>query len=294
MAQPTRIFDAGKIDEISEYLSKSPAKQAVFNCIYRGGNKPKSVDYIANFTGLTNIRVLQIATPLAHKGYVVEQKEKGKKCFLKQKDLVVNRDRILRLAKNRKRLKSMADAKSGKVNVTVRVNVPKPIRVDQITIESIDNFAKVRKVSLSKVRNISPKRLRENVFKYGIANILGDQGTFTDWGGEKSDLYSDFLSIGRKRVRTAIAFKGIGTAPPLTIKKIGKNADQIPRLFSSAAEVFLIQFEGQISESVVEQMETYAIRKSKETGKLIRFGVIGAEDSYRLRVAYPKSFAMTR
>jgi hypothetical protein len=294
MALPTRIFDAGKIDEISVYLSESPQKQAVFSSIYRGGNRPKSVDDIAKATGLTNVRVLQIATPLAHNGYVVEQKEGRRKFFLKQKDLVASRDRILRLAKNRKRLKALADAKLGKVRITVKVNAGKSIKVDTITVDSIDNFVKVRKISPSKVRNFAPKRLKENVFKYGIAHILGDQGTFTDWGGEKSDLYSDFVLIGGKRVRAAIAFKGIATRPPLTIKKLGKNADQIPRLFSSAAEVFLIQFEGQISEAVVEMMETYAIRKSKESGKLIRFGVIGAEDSYRLRAAYPKSFAVPR
>ncbi len=293
MTLPTRIFDAGKIDEISEYLSKSPDRQTVFECIYHGGNRPKPADFIAKSTGLTQIRVLQIATPLAHKGYVIEQKQGRRKFFLKQKDLVASRDRILRLARNQKRLKALAEVKGGKVHVTVSVSAQKSIRVDPITIDMIDNFAKVRKVSPSKIGNISPKRLKENVFKYGVANILGDQGTFTDWGGEKNDLYTDFLSIGKKRFRTAIAFKGIATKPPLTIKKLGKNADQIPRLFSSAAEVYLIQFEGQISEAVIEQLETYAVRKSKESGKLIRFGVIGAEDSCRLRVAYPGKFPIS-
>jgi hypothetical protein len=292
MALPTRIFDAGKIDEISEYLSRSPARQAVFECIYRGGNKPKSAEHIAGVTGLSTVRVLQIATPLAHKGYVNEQKVDGKKSFVKQKDLVASRDRILRLARSPKRLKALAAAKMGKVNITVRVNGQKPIRVDQITVDSIDSFAKVKKVSAgsNKVRDLLPKRLKENVFKYGLASILGDEGLFTDWGGEKNDLYSDLLTIGKKRYRSAIALKGVATKPPLTIKKLGKNADQIARLFSSAAEVFLIQFEGQIAEAVIEQMETYAVRKSKESGKLIRFGVIGAEDSRRLRVAYPKCF----
>jgi len=292
MALPTRIFDAGKIDEISEYLAGSTARQAVFECIYRGGNRPKSADFIANATDLSNVRVLQIATPLAHKGYVIEQKENGKKSFLKQKDLVSSRDKILRLARSRKRLKALAEAKLGKVLVTVKLDRQKSIRVDAVTIDAIDNFSKARKfpATNAKVRSMSPKRLKENVFKYGLADILGDQGTFTDWGGEKNDLYSDFLTIGGKRFRSAIALKGVATKPPLTIKKLGKNADQIPRLFSSAAEVFLIQFEGQISEAVVEQMETYAVRKSKESGKLIRFGVIGAEDSYRLRAAYPGSF----
>jgi hypothetical protein len=227
---------------------------------------------------------------MAHEGYIAEQKVEGRKQFFKQKDLVAYRDSILRLARNPKRLKFLAETKSGKVSVTVHVKTPKQIRVDHITVDSIDSFSRVQRISAAKAHGVLPKRLRESVFKYGIARILGDQGVFTDWGGEKNDLYTDHLSIGGKRYRAAIALKGIATAPPLTIDKLGKKANQIPRLFNSTAEVFIIQFEGQISEDVMEQMQTYAVNKSKETGKLIRFGVIGAEDSIRLRLAYPKSF----
>jgi hypothetical protein len=227
---------------------------------------------------------------MAHEGYIVEQKANGRKAFSKQKDLVAHRDSILRLAKNKARLEALTEARGGKVNITVSMKAPKQIRVDHITVDSIDNFARVRLISAPKTHSVTPKRLRESVFKYGIAHILGDQGVFTDWGGEKNDLYTDQLTIGGKRYRAAIALKGVATAPPLTIDKLGKRANQIPRLFSSAAEVFIIQFEGQISEDVIEQMQIYAANKSKETGKLIRFGVIGAEDSIRLRAAYPKSF----
>jgi hypothetical protein len=290
MTLPTRIVDAKKREEISRYLSKSDARQKIFNCVYRGGNQPKSAEHIAERTKLTRIRVLQLSTPMAHEGYIVEQKANGRKAFSKQKDLVAHRDSILRLAKNKARLEALTEARGGKVNITVSMKAPKQIRVDHITVDSIDNFARVRLISAPKTHGVTPKRLRESVFKYGIAHILGDQGVFTDWGGEKNDLYTDQLTIGGKRYRAAIALKGVATAPPLTIDKLGKRANQIPRLFSSAAEVFIIQFEGQISEDVIEQMQIYAANKSKETGKLIRFGVIGAEDSIRLRAAYPKSF----
>jgi len=290
MTAPTRVFDAGKIDEISEYLGKSVYRQAVFECIYRGGNKPKDAKYIASKTKLTLVRVLQLATPMAHKGYVGLLTEKGRKFFLKQKDLVSSRDRILRTARNPRRLAELKDTKSGRLKITVNVRTSREIRVDHITADAIDNFKKIVKVTPTQIRTLSPKRLRENVFKYGLANILGDQGIFTDWGGEKNDIYTDQLVIGGKRYRAAIALKGTATQPPLTIKKLGKRADQIAKLFSSSAEVFLIQFEGQISEEVTEQMQIYAVNKSKETGKLIRFGIIGAEDSARLRVAYPQSF----
>ncbi|HEV2619486.1 MAG TPA: hypothetical protein VGU23_06050 [Acidobacteriaceae bacterium] len=291
MTQPTRIIDATKRNEISEYLSKSEGRQKIYDCIYRGGNQPKSAELIAEKIKLTTIRVLQLATPMAHEGYIVEQKVNGIKAFAKQKDLVAHRDSILRLARNRTRLKTLANAKIGRMSVTLNTSGrTRAIRVDLITIDDIENFAKVSKVTFTRANGLKPPRLREKVFKYGLAKILGETGEFHDWGGEKNDLYSVNLMIKSKRFKSAIALKGIGTKPPLSIKKLGKNADQIPRLFESTAEVFLIQFEGQILEEVIGQMETYAIRKSKESGKWIRYGVIGGDDSARLRIAYPSYF----
>ncbi|MGA1983565.1 MAG: hypothetical protein ABSG84_14000 [Acidobacteriaceae bacterium] len=291
MDQPTRIIDASKIEEIGEFLSGSADRQLVYKAIYSGGAKPKGAKDIAKLTGLSEMRILQIATPMSNHGYVASTRSGGKVKYLKYRDLVPKRDQILALARNEKRLKAIKNAKNGRVTVTVNVSKPaQAIRVDLITIDDIDSFAKVRKVPFAQANALRPKRLREKVFKYGLAKILGETGTFQDWGGEKNDLYSINLRIKSKRLKSAIALKGIATKPPLTIKKLGKNANQIPHLFESTAEVFFIQFEGQISEEVVEQMETYAIRKSKETGKLIRYGVIGADDSARLRIAYPTHF----
>jgi hypothetical protein len=76
----------------------------------------------------------------------------------------------------------------------------------------------------------------------------------------------------------------------LTIAKLGKNGDQIPRLFSTTAEAFFVQFEGTIEEAVKEDMVAHAIKKSKETGKEILYGLIALEDSYRLRVRYASHF----
>jgi hypothetical protein len=43
---------------------------------------------------------------------------------------------------------------------------------------------------------------------------------------------------------------------------MGKNADQIQRLFIEDADVFLQQYGGQIANSVIQQMATYAQAKS--------------------------------
>jgi hypothetical protein len=290
MALPTRVVDATEIEKIGRYLGSSKARPLVFECVYRGGKKPKSAEFIAKKTRLTRVKALQVATPMALKGYIGSEKVGGVKCFTKQDDLISSRDKILRWARNKKWLKAQAKVGQPSVNLTVRVVEGERIRVDAITMDSIDNFKNARQIRPPKARKISPAQLREGLFKKGVARILGENGRFTDWGGEKNDLYTDHVRIAGKRRRTAIAFKGVGTRPPLTLKKLGKNADQIPRLFESAAEVFLIQFEGQIVEAVIDQMETYAIRKSKQSGQHIRFGVIDGDDSHRLRAAYPKSF----
>ncbi|NGX96094.1 MAG: hypothetical protein G4V63_12980, partial [Candidatus Afipia apatlaquensis] len=76
----------------------------------------------------------------------------------------------------------------------------------------------------------------------------------------------------------------------LTPKKLGKNGDQIQRLFNSPADVFFVQYHDQIDESVVEQMKRFAIANSVTENKLVMFGVIDGDDSNRLIAAYPKQF----
>ena len=289
MSQINRIIDVGKIDEISLYLSTSDDRQRVYKAIYSAGNKPKTAKQIATATGLSEMRVSQLATPMRNHQYVDGGKENGRNFYLKFADLIPKRDQILRQAKNPRRLKEIKSQKSGHIKVTVKLARPgSEIRVDHVTIDDVDNFSRVKKLRF--VKPLEPRQLKEKTFKYGLARILNESGKFQDWGGEKNDLYSTNLFINGKRLKSAIALKGVATKPPLTIKKPGKNADQIPRLFGSAAEVFFVQFEGQIQEEIIEQMETYAIKKSKETGKLIRYGIIAIEDSARLRMAYPKSF----
>jgi len=138
---------------------------------------------------------------------------------------------------------------------------------------------------------MSPKRLPEKLFKYGMASILGSKGKFQDWGGEKNDLYTSHVTIGGRRRSTAFAFKGPATSPPLTPAKLGSNADQIQRLYSTTADAFFVQFEGRIEETVKEQMLAHAIKKSHETGREVLYGVIALEDSHRLRAKYDSDFS---
>jgi hypothetical protein len=107
-------------------------------------------------------------------------------------------------------------------------------------------------------------------------------------------LYLTKLKYKGQRRHLAFAFKGPGVQGVLTPKKLGKNGDQIQRLFKSAAEIFIVQYHGQIDQSVIEQMEGWARLKSILDGTRIWYGVIDGDDSNRLLKAYPKQFDLKK
>jgi hypothetical protein len=128
------------------------------------------------------------------------------------------------------------------------------------------------------------------LIKDAFARIAGEGGKFKDWGGEKSDLYTNKLRVKGKRRATAIAFKGKGTTRKLVPAKMGKNGDQIDRLFDEPAEVFLIVYCGQIDSSIVSQMQAFAIAKKALRGQKVYFGVIDDDDLGRIASGYPRAF----
>ena len=120
--------------------------------------------------------------------------------------------------------------------------------------------------------------------------MIGENGEFKDWGGERNDVYTSKLRHKGKRRAIAFAFKGPGTKGVLTSRKLGKNGDQIQRLFLSPAEIFVVQYRDQIDQSVVEQMRAFATLNSVREGKRIWYGVIDGDDTLRLLAAYPRHF----
>jgi hypothetical protein len=280
------------IHKIAEELATSERKLKVFEAVYSGGNRPKNAAALAALTGFTETVVLQLATPMAHQQYFETLKHEGRVSFKKFHHINAKKDKILRLAKNPAQLKKHVTTRTPRQTVLVQVDSRKrtEISVSELFIDDVEEFKDVLDLKPSKLPTLVPARLPEKIFKYGIASVLGNQGRFQDWGGEKNDLYSTHVTIGGRRISTAFALKGPATAPPLTIAKLGKNGDQIPRLFSTTAEAFFVQFEGQIEEAVKEDMVAHAIKKSKETGKEILYGLIALEDSYRLRVRYASHF----
>jgi hypothetical protein len=287
-----------QIDHFAKLLSKSEQRRSVFKEIYRGkAKKPKTAAAISDEIGLTPKRVLEIATPLAANHLFEQTKVDNLTAYKKYPAINTVKTRILALATNRKKLQEHVTVRNPRVRPQViKVELaPKArdvvIDVRHITVDDIENFSRVRSLPHSKVpEEMNPVRLPEKEFKLGTARILGNRGSFKDWGGERNDLYSTHLKIRGKRYAAAFGFKGPGKSGVLTPGKMGKNGDQIQRLLNSTAQVFLVQYEGEIAESVAAQMQQLAIAKSVSEGQRVFYGTIGLEDSYRLRLRYKKKF----
>jgi hypothetical protein len=71
---------------------------------------------------------------------------------------------------------------------------------------------------------------------------------------------------------------------------MGKDGDQIQRLFRAPADVFLVQYWGQIDETILEQMRLMATAKSLFEKRTIFYGIIDGQDTQRIILAYPECF----
>jgi len=287
-----------QIEHFALLLSKSAQRRKVFWEICRGKSKdPKTAEEIGQRVDLSAKRVLEIASPLAAHQLFEKVRHDGRTAYRKYPNINAVKQKIIDLAENKAKLAAHVTVrKPAKQLAEIRLKITRTdvdvfVDVKSISIDDIDNFSKVRSLKHSKVPDgLDPTRLPEKVFKTGMANILGNKGVFKDWGGEKNDLYSSHLTIKGRRYVAAVGLKGPGTTGVLTPGKMGHNGDQIQRLFDADAQVFLVQYEGEVAETVSQQLKALAVNKSVEDRRTVFYGVIALEDSYRLRLKYPKEF----
>jgi len=285
-----RSNPADQIAHAVEVLGRAKQRIAVFKAIYFGKKRVKTVNEIATATGLDRVRVLQEGKRLADNQIVKQIGAVGMTAYEKDRFYSAKREKILRLVQDPVAFASFPTKARPRPELPkeVIIRIPRPrIQVRYITIDNIDSFSRVRKVRIDP-GDYTP--IPETRFKKGIAKILGESGRFRDWGGERNDMYTNRVRISGRRYPAAFAFKGPGTRGTLTPGKMGKNGDQIQRLFKTTGSVFVVQYWGQVAESVAEQMEGFAKAKSAIEGVIVFFGLIDGDDSNRLLHAYPKAF----
>lgn len=290
-----RNVGGDKNDQIySAYESIGESKQRleVFLAICKGKKKEKSVTWIQKNTSLkNNKRVTEEAKKLADDEIItqLDYKIEGETGYKKIDFLCKHKNKILKLIKNKHvrenfPTKINPKIKSSKSSIQIKLNLPKiGIHTKPISIQALDNFSKIKKM---KSMDYNLERNEDDI-KELFKNIAGEKGKFTDWGGEKNDLLT-YLTMNGKKILVAFAFKGKSKK---NIKKLrpmdmGKNGDQVERLFSSPAEAFFVQFVGQIDESILNRMEEQAILKSHYTGKKIYYGIIDGSDTSKIFSAY--------
>jgi hypothetical protein len=275
---------------IAGALGNAKDRIKVFLFIHKGKRKFKTATEIARGTGMRRKRVLEEGKRLVHKEVVRQEKIDGEIGYYRDAVSYANLSKIISLATNKKKLAAFATKSNPKVTV-VKVSAPRSlVRTATITIDDMESFSKTKHVKGSGAVGISESR-----FKQGVQRIVGEKGRFKDWGGETSDLWTTKVRHkGGKRVATAFAFKGPGMKGILVPGKLGKNGDQIQRLFQEDADVYFVQYVGQIAPSVLVNMAPFAQAKSLSTGRKIYYGVIDGDDSGRLIAAYPWAFKVRR
>jgi hypothetical protein len=292
MAAPVSDYRSNRNEHITHavnVLRPSKRRRSVFFAIYRGKKAFKTVAEIQEATGLSQVAVLQQGGTLFNEQLVERKKIGGKTAYGKVGVYTTNKSRIQRALNNPAGFEKKHPTKQKpRVSVavhTIKLPAGRSVRATNVSCDDIREFKKV-----SKVKSGPKVRLSEQAIKRGVARILKASGKFTDWGGEKNDLLSNAHLKGKRR-KIAFAFKGPGKQGILTPGKMGKNGDQIQRLFESPAEILFVQYHGQIADSVLQQMQTHAEIKSFRENRRIWYGTIDGDDTARLIASYPKEFS---
>lgn len=295
MTTPVSDSRSNKHEQVAhaaEVLANAPNRIKVFEAIYRGKRTVKTRSEIESATGLDNKQVLNAAKALVDNQLVTQEKKDGQTAYRKDTFFASHKQKILRLAVDPAKLAVQprsAHPRSSSSPIVIEIAVPRSIKPPrQVTVDDIDSFEGVRSI-----RGTQPKRVEvpEDQIKHGVQRVLGEAGDFKDWGGETNDLYTSRVRMGGRRKQASFAFKGRAQTGKLTPGKMGKNGDQLQRLLATEADLFVVQYVGEISETVVAQVAALALARAAGSGREVHYCVIDGQDTARLMKAYPEAFA---
>jgi hypothetical protein len=106
------------------------------------------------------------------------------------------------------------------------------------------------------------RHVPEQAVKELICRLLGEYSVPSDWGGEESDVLSANLLIDGSRYTGAFLLKGPARFHPMRPTDLGKNGDQLYRLFNIPAQVYVVQHCHSIGAAVRKQAEAFALSRS--------------------------------
>jgi hypothetical protein len=147
----------------------------------------------------------------------------------------------------------------------------------------IDNFAAASDATPPTASELAKiQSTQESEVKKAFASIVGEPFIPKDWPGEKSDLVTTQLRIYGQQVASAFAFKGRSKPKKMTVADLGKNGDQISRLFSEPCDLVILQHCHEVTSAVRDHMRAFATR----IGQLRPFCIIDGADTVRILRTY--------
>lgn len=139
-----------------------------------------------------------------------------------------------------------------------------------------DPSPRLTRASLELLRSVP-----EADIKTAFAALIGEPVVPKDWGGESSDLFSTRVEVNGARISTAFLLKGPSRFHPMTSADLGKNGDQIGRLFDEPADLLILQHCHEVTNAVRKQMRAYAQQMSNPR----RFCIIDGYETLRILAA---------
>ncbi len=158
---------------------------------------------------------------------------------------------------------------------------------EELFIEDIDSFGKARDVNPRQVKRLLPLNLSGDEIQTFFGEILGEPLRRPDEGDAATDIFTSTVRIGGDRARTALLLKGATTRGKLTLKKCGKDGEQIARVVAVPAELYMLQHVDQIDGRVIRELKT-KIQSLNGDGKQYRMCLVDGLDTARILVAYGK------
>lgn len=162
------------------------------------------------------------------------------------------------------------------------------VQYTRLTVDEIDTFYNVSTVKETDVMDKVPLQLEEKIVKKMLHEIIGDPFIQKDWAGEKSDIFTFHIQFRNKKTSAAFLLKGKSyTRQKLSLKDLGKNADQLCRLFGLPAEIYFIQSNGAVDSAIETTVQAFMAKKINE-GVKAYYCIIDGIDTVRILSAYNK------